>query len=108
MIKLLEGHQFGKGHPHGPGAAAAQPKQRGNPHERGSIAVATNWWPFGHDAHGRELDHDTIDQSKNFRWIPSLSHFRMMDRLEVLQRFHLQRPVGFNNQNRRGTSLWVG
>ena len=99
-----EGHQFGIDHQHGPGAA--QPKRRGNPHERGSIAVATTWWPFGHDAHGGELDHDRSEQCRNPLWIP-LNHFRMMDRLEVLQRLHRQRQVGFNKQNRNVDMGWM-
>jgi hypothetical protein len=39
-------------------------------------------------------------------WIP-LSHFRMMDRLEVLQRLHRQRQVGFNKQNRNVDMGWM-
>ena len=59
--KTKEGNQhYAAGHHQEP--KAAQPKRRGDVHERGRIAVATTWWPFGHDAQGEELDHDPIEQ----------------------------------------------
>ena len=49
--KTKEGNQhYAAGHHQVP--KAAQPKRRGDVHERGRIAVATTWWPFGHDAQG--------------------------------------------------------
>ena len=57
--KTKEGNQhYAAGHHQEP--KAAQPKRRGDVHERGRIAVATTWWPFGHDAQGEELDHDPV------------------------------------------------